>query len=258
MRKPAATRYASDLTATQWQAIKPLLDWQRRRKHSLRTILNAMFYLTKTGCQWRYLPDSFPPWQTVYYYFRRWKNSGLFTRLVDFLRQHVRRVMGRNSSPSVAIIDSQSVKTSHMGGARSFDGGKLVKGRKRHILTDTLGLLLVVLVHPAGIHDSQRAPHLLARVQGKVPRLQVIFADEGYAGTPAGLVWRVFGWFWHIVRREEGERGFVVLRKRWVVERTFAWLGGYRRLSKDYERQCPTSEVMVELAMARIMLNRIS
>lgn len=253
-------RYASDLTDAQWEAIQPLLNWQRRRKHSLRSILNAMFYLSKTGCQWRMLPrgeGGFPPWQTVYYYFRRWKREGFFTRLVDLLRRRVRRKAGRHESPSAAIIDSQSVRTSHVGGPRGFDGAKRIKGRKRHILTDTLGLLLAVLVHPAGIHDSQRAPHLLSRMNGKEGRLKVIFADEGYRGTPAGLVWRVFGWQWHVVEREPGQRGFVVLKKRWVVERTFAWLGGYRRLGKDYERLCSTSEVMVELAMARLMLNRI-
>jgi putative transposase len=154
------------------------------------------------------------------------------------------------------VIDSQSVKTSHVGGPRGFDGGKRVTGRKRHILVDTLGLLLAVVVHRADIHDSQRAPHLFDRAQGEVPRLEGVFADAGYAATPAGLIWRVFGWALSLVRRERP--GFVVVPKRWVVERTFAWLGGYRRLSKDYERLCATSEAMVQLSAIRLMVRRLA
>ena len=145
-----------------------------------------------------------------------------------------------------------------MGGVRGFDGGKGVKGRKRHIITDTLGLLLAVLVHPAHESDGQKAPHVLKRLRGKVPRLRVVFADQGYEGTPAGLVERCFGWLWHIVRREEGQRGFVVLSKRWIVERTLAWFGGYRRLSKDYEYLPEVSEAMVQLSAIRMMIRRLA
>lgn len=146
-----------------------------------------------------------------------------------------------------------------MGGpGRGFDGGKKVKGRKRHILTDTLGLILAVVVHSARLADSQQAPWVFKRLVGKVPRLKRVYADQGYQGTPAGLVWRCFGWLWHLMQREEGQRGFVVLKKRWIVERTFAWFGGYRRLSKDYEYLPVVSEAMVQLCSIRMMIRRLA
>lgn len=248
-------RYGSDLTDAQWEAIAPLFAGHRSIKHHPRHLLDALLYVAKTGCQWRYLPPSFPPWQSVYYTLRRWITRGILVGLLHHLRGLVRRQAGRQPSPSVAVIDSQSVKTSHVGGVRGFDGGKKVHGRKRHILTDTLGLLLAVIVHRADVNDSQRVPHLLDRVQGAVPRLQVIFADEGYAATPAGMVWRLYGWSFRLVRRLGP--GFVLLPKRWVVERTFAWFGGYRRLSKDYEALPAVSEAMVQLSAIRLMTRRL-
>ena len=248
-------RYGSDLTDAQWQAIAPQFAGHRSIKHPARRVLDALFYLAKTGCRWRYLPDSFPPWQSVYYVLRRWIERGLLDGLLHRLRRLVRRKRGRHPSPSAAVIDGQSVKTSHVGGPRGFDGGKRVHGRKRHILTDTLGLLLAVIVHRADVNDSQRAPHVLDRVQGHAPRLEAAYADEGYAATPAGLVWRLFGWASRRVRRQKP--GFVVLAKRWVVERTFAWFGGYRRLSKGYEALPEVSAAVVQLSAIRLMTRRL-
>lgn len=180
-------------------------------------------------------PRIVPPWQSVYYHFRRWRDAGTVDAVHEHLRRLTRQRAGRDASPSVAIIDSQSVKTSHVGGPRRFDGGKRVHGRKRHILTDTLGLLLAVVVHPAGDNDSQWSVRLLDRIQGHAPRLEAVLADQGYAAVPTRLVWRVFGWLWQVVVRDPVRKGFVVVKQRWVVERTFSWFGGYRRLSTDYE-----------------------
>lgn len=259
--EPTATRYRSDLRDAQGPLIKPLFEQQTVRDHHPRDIVNALFYLTKTGCQWRMLPPGeagFPPWQTLYYHLRQWMESGLIAELNDRLRGAARVKEGRAPSPSAAVIDSQSVPTGRVGGLRGFDGGKRIKGRTRHIVTDTLGFLLAILVHPAGIHDRQRAPHLLRRLLGKVPRLKLIFADQGYAGTPAGLIWRCFGWFWHLVSRDKDQRGFVVEKKRWLVEGTFAWLGGSRRLSKDYEYLPEVSEAMGRLSAIRRTLRRVA
>lgn len=205
-------RYSSDLTDAQWQLIESFFERQTFREHHPREIVNAIFYLDKAGCQWRMLPKEFPPWQTIY--FRRWIASGLWKRFTDALRRSARVKAGREPSPSAAIVDSQSVPTNRVGGPeRGFDGGKQVKGRKRHIVTDTMGFLLAVLVHSAGVNDSQRMPHLLKRMVGKVPRMELIFADQGYKGTPGGLtcrnfcMWRCFGWVLCLVRREEDQSG---------------------------------------------------
>jgi putative transposase len=250
--------YPTNLTENQWQFMINFLNSNRKRKHNIREIFDAIFYLLKSGCQWRMLPLHFPPWNTVYYYYRQWKNNGLIEEIHEALRNLIRKNAGRQESPSVACIDSRSVKTTRSGGeCRGVDGGKKIKGRKQHIVTDTLGLLLVVVVHPANVHDSKAAQEVLSRLRGRFNRLSKIFADGGYRGELVDNVKRIFGWVLDIVLRSDHEKAFVVLPKRWVVERTFSWFESYRRLSKDYEYQIETSETMIQLVMIRLMLNRI-
>ena len=190
-----SSRYPSDLTDAEWKRIEPIFDRFRFDEHNPRELINAVFYLVKSGCQWRMLPDEFPPWQTVYYHFRKWREMNLLQRLCDRIRRAVRVAAGRDPSPSAAVIDTQSVDTERQGGpGRGQDPNKQVTGRKRHVIVDTLGLLLAVLVHPANEDDAQSAPPVLKQLLGKVPRLKVIFADKGYKGLPGGLLWRCFHW----------------------------------------------------------------
>jgi len=250
--------YPTNLTEKQWQVIKNIYHDDRKRKHDMKEIFNALFYLLKTGCQWRMLPADFAPWNTVYYYYRQWKKNGLIEEIHEALRNLVRKKAGRHESPSAACIDSRSVKTTRSGGeCRGVDGGKKTKGRKHHIVTDTLGLLLVVVVHAANVHDSKAALDVINRLKGRFNRLSKIFADGGYRGELVDNVKRIFGWIIDIVMRSDQDKEFKVLPKRWVVERTFAWFESYRRLSKDYEYLTDTSETMIRLAMIRLMINRI-
>ena len=249
--------YSSDVTDSQWESIKHLLNYKRKRKHDLRQVANAIFYLVKTGCQWRMIPAHFPPWPIVRYYFDRWREQGLIKRMLRRLRGKVRRRAGRKTSPSAAIIDCRSVKTSIVGGPeRGFDNHKKVKGRRRHVVVDTMGLLLAVVVHAANVHETKTAPKLLEKLYKRFPRLKRIFADAAYSGALIDQVKERFGWVLDVIKRTG--QGFQVLPKRWVVERTFSWFEGYRRLSKDYERLPKNSETMVELAMIRLMLNRLA
>lgn len=254
--------YPSDLTDMEWKRVKPILDRFQFVKHDPRDLLNAMFYVVTGGTQWRMLPESFPPWQTVYYHFRKWQRMRLYQKLCDRIRRAARVAAGRDPSPSAAIVDTQSVPTGRQGGvARGRDPSKQVNGRKRHVITDTLGLLLGVMVGPASDSDGQLLPHLLQRLLGKVPRMKVIFADGGYEGVPGSLMWRCFHWVLRVVSREAPKArssGFTPLPKRWIVERTLGWLGGYRRLARDYEKKPGVSEAMIRLAMIRVMVRRIA
>jgi len=203
------------------------------------------------------LPHDLPPWKTVYHYFRHWRKDGTWERINAALRVEVRVAAGREPEPSAAILDSQSVKTTETPGIRGYDAGKKVNGRKRHILVDTLGLLLMVVVHAAHIQDRDGAKLVLERVRGRFPRLHLIWADGGYAGQLVEWVKIVCHWVLEIVKRPGDVKGFQVLPRRWVAERTFGWLGRYRRLSKDYEGVPETSEAMVYIAMIHLMVRRL-
>jgi putative transposase len=270
--------YPTDLTDDEWQRLEPLLPGSgkpgRPRKHAWRAILNAIFYVLRTGCQWRCLPHDFPKWKTVYHYFRRWRKAQVWTRLHTHLREQLRVTLRREAQPSAGIIDSQSVKTTGIGGERGYDGVKQIKGRKRHLLVDTQGLVLTVKVHPADIMDRDGVTLLLPPepIQAAFPRLTHVWLDAGYNGKDKGSDWieQHLGWTTQVVKppsrrvlvaahvEPTPRPAFTVLPRRWVVERTFAWLGQHRRLSKDYERLCETSEAMVYVAMSRLMLRRLA
>jgi transposase len=261
-------RYRSDLTDEQWVILEPMLPPPRTqhggtpRRVDLRAVLDTLLYQNRTGCQWEMLPHDLLPKSTVYDYFAQWRDDGTWAKIVHLLRTRVREQEGREPTPSAACIDSQSVKTTEVGGTeRGYDGGKKIKGRKRHVLVDTIGLLLVVLITSAALDDGAAAIKLLAQISVEdFPRLTVIFGDSKYHNhdLETWLKKHCPGWRIEVKKRPEGTAGFTPLPKRWVVERTNAWHGRSRRNSKDYERKPESSAAQIHLSNIQLMLRRLS
>ncbi|MFF8855664.1 IS5 family transposase [Streptomyces althioticus] len=268
--EPAVTGaggYPSDLTDEQWALVEPLLPpprtgpkGGRREKHPRRRIVNAILYVVRTGCAWRQLPHDFPPWQTVYWYFVRWHDEGTVIRVHDALRAQVRRTVGRSEEPSAGLIDSQSVRTADTvpAATRGFDAGKKVKGRKRFLVTDPLGLLLAVHVMAASVQDRDGAKRPLLWARLDHPSVRKVWADQGFAGRLVDWMAQIPGRELEIVRKDPGQRGFQVQPKRWAIERTFSWLTAHRRLARDYEHHPAHAETVIRWAMIGVMTRRLT
>jgi putative transposase len=253
--------YDSDLTDGQWAVLEPLLPAVvpagAPRRTDLREVINAILYRLHNGCAWDALPHDLPAEGTVRDYFHRWRRQGLWEQLNDTLRRQVRKAEGRAEEPTAAIIDSQSAKGTRTSGVRGYDAGKKVKGSKRHILVDTVGLLLGVVVHAAHIQDRDGAKLVFERAWRKFPTLRRVWADGGYAGKLIAWLQTLCGWVLEIVKRSDDVKGWVLLPRRWVVERTFAWLSQCRVLARDYEYHPETSEAWVQIGMIHLMLRRL-